>query len=482
VSVRAPGRQSAYLPDQLQMCSVTGLVDYFNAVASCVVSVSRDLPSAPLEPTNISAHSVTDSYFDLGRVRAPSAVTADFVDLSNLQSYASANRSFSFRVSLSSAYMVEGPEDAYAAIESLVHHLHVDAVLLTPDTDATRPLSLEVRYVPQASCRCVTALVTIPHRTPHSSKIVVNSVYVAGSAVTASHAQLPFTAVVCQGLLPLLRLPAPRFKLYTLLTPAVSGSGRVFVPQIDSAETLVFGYDGIALPSVDLEPLGLSTSVTIVTGVCDLTNTLILADMVEPTGRIAGIDVETHTLRWSAPAAGCRGIAVLSERGVFIAAFHATSSLHVYRIADGALLSTSSKLPGMPVYAAADPITSTVFVSVGVQVHAYKWDGNMLLSQGVVKESEPGENYRALAWIPPSDSSPLSYLVVGTWGTSEVMVLSLPDCKLIARISLRRPPESQRAGLSLTVKGLAADPTGSSLVVCDNDDGVYVLPWPLAGM
>ncbi len=82
-------------------------------------------------------------------------------------------------------------------------------------------------------------------------------------------------------------------------------------------------------------------------------------------------------------------------------------------------------------------------------------------------------NYRPLAMIPPSPGLRTSYLIVGTYGSPTLNILSLPDRRLVHTHTLE--------GMQIT--GLAADPSGIALAVCDfRSKAVHVLPWPLPGM
>jgi hypothetical protein len=449
----------------------------FTNLESHAAEISRSSPTAPLEPTSIDLHtdSVTDS--PLGRVGAPSAVAADLVEVSNPPSCAQPGKAYTFPLSLHSAYVAGGPEDIAVAVASLAQHAHVE-VLLKPPSSASA--FLNVSYSTDASKRCAIVSVEIPHGAPRLSEIVVTRISIGGRAVTLGHT-LPLRAIVSRGLTPNILLRAPGFNLYTLLTPAVSGDGTLYVPQYRSSTVLVFGYDGRTLPPISLAPLGISTSMTIVAGICDSTRTLLLCDENKTDSVIVAIDAETRSLRWSTPrdTTGCRGLAVLSQQGVVVAGCHGESTLRVYRISDGALLATSTKLPGRPVNATADPSSGIVYVSLGQVVHAYSWDGTALQAHGMLAESAPGRNYRALAVFPPSAGRGISYLVIGTWGDPDVIVLKLPHGRLVAKCGLS---DRGRTVRKFNVKGLAADALGRNLVVCDDGGTVHVLPWPLEGM
>ena len=74
--------------------------------------------------------------------------------------------------------------------------------------------------------------------------------------------------------------------------------------------------------------------------------------------------------------------------------------------------------------------------------------------------------------MPPAPGLRTLYLIVGTCDTPTLRVLSLPDRRLVHTHTLE----------GMKVRGLAADPSGTALAVCDNkSEAVHVLPWPLPG-
>jgi hypothetical protein len=80
---------------------------------------------------------------------------------------------------------------------------------------------------------------------------------------------------------------------------------------------------------------------------------------------------------------------------------------------------------------------------------------------------------RPLAVMAPTPGRHTSYLVVGTLYEPALLVLSLPDRRLVHAHTLE----------GIEVVGLAADPSGTALAVCDyTSKAIHVLPWPLPGM
>jgi hypothetical protein len=106
-------------------------------------------------------------------------------------------------------------------------------------------------------------------------------------------------------------------------------------------------------------------------------------------------------------------------------------------------------------------------------VYAFHWDGAALVAEGVVKASGTADIWRPVAVMPPTPVRHTSYLVVGTMDKPTLRVLSLPDRRLAHTHTLE----------GIRVMGLAADPSGTVLAVCDAaSEAIHVLPWPLPGM
>jgi hypothetical protein len=143
----------------------------------------------------------------------------------------------------------------------------------------------------------------------------------------------------------------------------------------------------------------------------------------------------------------------------------------VHQVADGALVAATHT--EVPTFIAFDPATSTSYVSTGKQVTAFRWNGSALVSEGVVHAAGSTCDWRPLAVVPPAPGKRTSYLVVGTYTTPTLHVLSLPDRRLVHTHTLE----------GMIVMGLAADPSGTALAVCDSaSEAIHVLPWPLPGM
>ena len=104
-----------------------------------------------------------------------------------------------------------------------------------------------------------------------------------------------------------------------------------------------------------------------------------------------------------------------------------------------------------------------------VSVIAYRWDGATLVKEGRVEAAGGTDKARSLTVMPPAPGLRTSYLFVGTAGTPTLHVLSLPERRLVHTHTLE----------GMKVYGLAADPSGTALAVCDNASGaIHDLPLP----
>ena len=106
-------------------------------------------------------------------------------------------------------------------------------------------------------------------------------------------------------------------------------------------------------------------------------------------------------------------------------------------------------------------------------VLAWSWSEGGLTAEGPVRAAGVDEYCRILAVVPPAPGKKTAHVVVGAGGSSELLVLSLAHLILVHSHWLE----------DVAVTGLAADPWGSALAVCDYySDVIHILAWPLAGM
>jgi outer membrane protein assembly factor BamB len=308
----------------------------------------------------------------------------------------------------------------------------------------------------------------VPASAGRDSKVVIRGISVAGQPVTQGQPLLAHVGVVTDMLAPL-RLKGAANNYYS--TPAISGDGTLFVPRNGSPDVLVFSADGTPLPSLSATSLGLSTN-TLAAAFDDATATLLLASRASDQSQLVAVDAVSRAVCWSTGLEGtCFGIAVLTVQGLVVASLHDSNELRVHRLADGARVATVTV--SRPTFIAADPSSATLYVSTVTRVTAFRWNGSALVSEGVVKAAGKALMGRPLAVMPPALGQRTSYLVVGTYSTSTLLVLSMSDRRLVHTHTLE----------GIKVLGLAADPSGTALAVCDGaSKAIHVLPWPLPGI
>jgi hypothetical protein len=342
--------------------------------------------------------------------------------------------------------------------------VHVDVSLVC--REASQPLLATL--APAAGGCDVVVSVPVPASAGRDSKVVIHGISVAGQPVT--HGQsLPAHVGVVTGMLAPLRLEGAVGTDNS--TPVITCDGTLYAPRYGSPDVLIFSADGTPLLPLPLANLGL-TSRTSDVAFDEATATLLLADANNEDSKLVAVDTVSRAVRWSAGIGGsCSGIAVLPAQGLVVASSYDANELRMYRLADGALVATAPA--DRPAYIADCPTSATLYVSTEERVSAFHWNGSALVSQGAVEAAGDTDDWHSLAVVPPAPGQRTSYLVVGTCGAPTLLVLSLPDRRLVHTHTLE----------GMEVVGLAADPSGTALAVCDRaSEAVHVLPWPLPGM
>lgn len=182
------------------------------------------------------------------------------------------------------------------------------------------------------------------------------------------------------------------------------------------------------------------------------------------------------------------GIAVMPSRGVCFVSVNQTGLIHGLRLKDGVALVDPVKAGASTVsQLAADSESGLLFASTisPYAVHIFRWVTNdphtsppvlaaCLECLGPLHAVGLLTNWAVLAVMPPAPGAATSHLIVGTSGSSELRIIALPGLQRVCDVSLP-------AGIQ--VIGLAADPLGRALVVCDGASrSVQALRWPLDGM
>jgi hypothetical protein len=336
------------------------------------------------------------------------------------------------------------------------------------------PLKVSVGYERTGCCRAVVSI-TVPLGVPHGSAVQINSVAVAGAPSTHVPG-FPLSVIVVGGLAAPLDLADVVHGFST--QPCSSIGGTLYLPDEGCAYLRCFGPAGQAKEPLALSRLHLSDKAC-VAAVDDSLGVLILGDANDRKSKIVAVDTATLRVLWTAGAFNsCGGVALLPQHGVVVASSYKSDFIHVHRLADGARIATATAPD--PTYVAADPATGTVYVSSDEEVRAWRWDGSALVPLGRIVAALAAASRRPLAVLPPAPGKSLSHLVVGEGGQPGISVLALPAHTLVCDVLI---PDARGRDAPCSVWGLAGDPTGTALLVCDPvERSLCVLPWPLPGM
>jgi hypothetical protein len=455
------------------------------------------LPHGPVEPTllrlELEEAPLLAALRSVGAVYAPRCVDVRDVGVRGLPASVCPGGQLLFELALCDDSPRYTAEYAVAAIASLSFHTRI-AVSLVACTGALRQLKASV--VPSLGAgQGVTVTVAIPEdASGDAAEVVVSHVTVAGQAVTRGLSLPLRLRIISDVLSPLLLDGAVNGAVPCSVTPVITASGKIIVPQADCPEVLVFSGNGCRQPPVRLAPLGLS-DYSCSAAFVEATGTLLLASRSQHMGasrtqfvpeaprKIVATEARTgfSSVRWSVtlPVGSCNGIAVLPRHGVFITSDYCLQTLTVRRLVDGSrILGVDAERPS---FLAADPATATIFASTNGRLTAFLWDSEDGGSLKVdwVWDLSRGNN-RPLTIVPPAPGHRTSYLVVGTRHTSTVDVFALPISNLNDGLG-RAAMNCELPGMD--VVGLAADASGTALAVCDaRSDAVHVVHWPLSGM
>lgn len=431
------------------------------ALADAAVLLSR-VPLGPVEPAGLTILSAPPPA--LGMLDAPGAALPDLVEVSWATFIRAGLLEHLCTLTIGEEYFLRyGPDSSSVGVRMLASLTRIVAAIGSPDGGARIPVS--VSFEPDLTGRrSVRARALIPASAQPGDVVV-------GALVSYAGVPLATTAPSCcvyRGIAMPQSYPDigdPHWR-----APAFSRCGVLYVPQKYCDVLPRFSPNGETLAPFVLAAAGLSP-LCVAAAVADDAGLLLVGEETKD-GSLAALDLHSGTLRWAAPGfEECCGIAVLPERGVAIASSYLNRGLYVHRLSDGARVASASL--SSPMQVAADAATDTVYVSTSCNtVTAFRWNGGTLEPVEFV-DPERGE-LRFVAVMPArgGGSSLTGHLVVGRRGSGELLVFALPGGDLVHKHSL--------AGVS--VMGLAGDPGGTALAVCDAAARtVEVMGWPLPG-
>ena len=256
--------------------------------------------------------------------------------------------------------------------------------------------------------------------------------------------------------------------------PAVSSDGRIFVP-VHPDTVCVWSANGKPLADIPAHGVGGLHCVAVddEAGILYLGGNLVVAlDLHNPSAPPKWMSSA------AAPAGDLKygGIVPIPFLGVVIVVNYGAETAWALRASDGAILHSIGDVV-KAIHICADPLTATLFSFTSSRGFPLRY--RYVPGRGfetIMNELPPfpfsGSNFHPASWMPATPGLP-ACLVVGTWGSSEVLILGLPDCELLQRLQLVLDGEE-----AICVQGLACDPSGCALVVCDSRSSVIALPWP----
>jgi outer membrane protein assembly factor BamB len=445
----------------------------------------RAIPRGPLEPTLIDFISPAGGLSDLGCILAPPApeLPGGIIPY-ELPRYANWGRPLQFDIVLQSCLFIT-TRDVCAVLDAVASNAFVEASLVPLDYMCGDVLPLEACFEACAGRNCVAITIAFPPVPPSSVKWGVSLRHIiVGGVQLLPKSGVDVIPLFC-GMSAPLQLTwedgSPR-TFNTLTAPAISTDGTLFLPLHDSPTVRVFGPDGERLKDISCSDVGLSRWAS-VSAFDAATSTLFIADWINaPSTKLVALDASAGTLRWASnPGAldRCRGIAVLEGPRLVVASSHEKQKLCVFRIADGELIASvpCGSLGGRPECLAAVPGSATLFASLGGSVQMLEWTGGTLHLLKCIAPpvtSTFSNSDRPLAVFAATGDWPAS-VIVGKESGSSLDAFSVVDGSLLCSHTLE-------AGSS--IKGLAADPAGHALAICDANTQamVRVLPWPLPGV
>ena len=398
----------------------------------------------------------------MGLVVAPPELTVEAVELlCTRRSVFPGNTCTFCSLKVSDAYPSKSSQESDIAFRILLARLCVRASLHAPGSVLT---PLQCRVVRHATANIVDVTVDIPLHAPEYSVVVIDAAELAGLPVLSVADLRP---VVSRRMVAPATLPIEGdFGGGCVHTLSFGSDGTLFVPRFGSETVVRYSSGGASLAPIHQLDLGLSTC-TVTALLNGSEKELLLLGGCPKESSVVAINIPELSVRWSTPVKHCLGLAPLAAHDVVVASSYYSECLHILRLSDG---SEVNRVPivGEPLYLASDMASGMVFASVRRaydNVVAFEWrDGTLIEKQEVSTETN------VVAVVPASRSSGIAHVLSARCGNSSIFVYSLPDLALVHTHHLE----------GVEIAGIAADASGTSIVVCDNSsNALLVLEWPL---
>ena len=463
------------------------LVEQHAALSSLLNELDAQLqllPTSILEPAlvglRVDIPASLSFVSGLGHVIAPLGAAPSDLRWDGLPRRALPGRTLRCRLSLSDRHASHSTEEVGLSLGILAGATRVEATLQGPEA---MPLLLHTTASPDADAalRCLIVAIEIP------ASLVEKSLSIRLTVAGQSAAKYPVHIPVRQGIL------APLVVKSAFLDDdsriCISSAGYLYCVSYEGDLVLVFDVDGAPHRSISGKRLGLSDicSVAFVNG---KEPCLFLADL---DSKVVAVDPTMRTVRWqwtcdTHAKSGhvlAQAMATIECLGVMMVACN--DSLYALRLSDGGLqgrLPTPGLGCSLASHATSSAVTlfGTVKSTTAFPLHRYTvhaWtcatDGvSLRISQtGPLAAIKPSYAKLFLAVMPPAANKTTSHLLIATAAELRVYRLTLPDVALVHTHILE----------GMEVAGIAADPWGEALAVCDCDsESIHVLAWPLSGM
>ena len=444
-----------------------------------MATMLRALPTAVVEPPFIKLSADTSvllrSIMCFGHVAAPRAITASDLILEGNPTFARPGSELHLELTLRASHAAQCSEELELSLCQALGTTQVYASVESAAGDIRQ--ALLAKLVVSAPKRCLEISLVLPDSLFAGDFVCVGRITIAELPVRLQPLRLPIHV----GVRAPFQIESASGKYMT--SPSISHDGMIFAPEVGK----VFDAEGSHLATLPLVRLGLGKSANW-SAYADSTTSpglVLLADDVK-SSRVVAIDPVAYALHWAtAPGAlrRCGGIAALPTQGVAVVMSCGDTAyqdkLFTHRLWDGVRVGSVSA-PGLDVFLAADSVTGLVFAggdkSTSFQVLSWSWAAGSscgVSATGRVEAAGTANASRPLVVMPPAAGSRTSHLIVGIADGDSLRVISLPGLTLVHTHTLKRT----------IVGGLAADPWGTALAVCDGaSKAIHVLAWPLAGM
>ena len=434
------------------------------------------LPTCLVEPPVVAlladARVLLLSIADMGHVVAPLPISASDVTLERMPNSIRYGDSLRLRLILGPRHVAQSVEELELSLGMLAEATQVEATL---ECFGVEPNHLLPKFESDAAQRCLQLHFDAPLSLPVGSSVGILAVSVAGAPVMGLPLSIPARRGVSAPLL--LILP----ESYASAPPCISPDGRVYCFGFGTG-ILVFDEDGSPLPGLPIKDLGLSPCIYNAAFVDTAVPTLLFLDTQS---RLVALDPATRAIRWSFEgdhhydSDELENLAVFPSLGVVLIFWRGSAC--VYRLSDGSRLGKVD-FPGLTIFMGSDPATGTVYGDIWTEddgdvatfFQSWSYDAIGIVQHGPVLAAKAGRGGRPFAIMPPVPGKAVSHLIVGqNRNDEELIVLALPSLTLVHTHVMK----------GLHVTGLAADPWGGALAVCDDwADAIHVLAWPLPGM